>query len=59
MFIVLTLHQEDLRQMMKAGKVNHSIKVKFKVLQMLEKQVCSHLARHADIKDYLVLDSLC
>ena len=55
MFIVLKLHHEDLRQMMKAGRVNHSVKIK--VLQMLEKQVCGHLARHADIKVYLVLDS--
>ena len=55
MFIVLKLHRESLRQMMKQGRVSHSIKIK--VLKMLRPQVCGYKACHGDIKDLLVFNN--
>ena len=51
MFIVLKLHRQSLRQMMKQGRVNHSIKIQ--VLQIL-KEWLSVDDLHCDIKDFYV-----
>ena len=56
MFIVLKLHRESLRQMMKQGRVSHSIKIK--VLKMLRPHLCSNVAPHGDIKELLVFNNL-
>ena len=49
MFIVLPLHRESLRQMMRhQGRVNHAIKIR--VMEMLKEQACG-VGRHGDIKD--------
>ena len=56
MFIVLKLHRESLRQMMKQGRVSHSIKIK--VLKMLRPHVCDDKAYHGDIKELLVFNNL-
>ena len=57
MFIVLTLHRQSLRQMIKQGRVDHSIKIK--VLEMLRSHLCSSgFPRHGDIKDFMVCSYL-
>ena len=49
MFIVLKLHRESFGQMMRKGRVNHSIKIQ--VLEMLKHIVCDR-GNHGDIKDH-------
>ena len=52
MFLVIPLHRESFRQMMKKGLVTHSIKIE--VLEMLKTQVVKNGWPHGDIKDFLV-----
>ena len=56
MFIVLPLHRESLRQMMKLGRVTHSIKKQ--VLNMLKGQIVDSASSHGDIKEFPVLKIL-
>ena len=49
MFIVLTLHRENLREMMDSGRLDLSMKRE--VLEMLKPIVCSHHC-HGDIKEF-------
>ena len=50
LFIVLKLHRESLRQMMKRGRVNRSHRIQ--VLEKLKPIVCDSFDDHGDIKDF-------
>ena len=49
MFIVLPLHKESLRKMIREGLANNDVKIS--VLTMLKPTVCAELKSHGDIKD--------
>ena len=52
MFIVLPIHKESLREMMRKGLTNNEVKVD--VLEMLKEIVKEEDWSHGDIKDTLI-----